>query len=357
MLLDILLPIRCAACGIPGRSFCVRCRDALIRLAPPLCDRCGSPGAWPVRRAPSAAAGGSPCERRAAIVYDATARRFVHAWKERGQRVLAREAAALVAETLARPRAPVLAYVPSDGDRALTRGHRPAEALARELGKVWELPVSPLVRRARSAERQRGLGLQERRRNVRGAFASARASPARVCLVDDVYTSGATVGAAASALRRGGARRVEVVTFAGGPVSDGLLRWRQPPDGGDAMRLEVKGRNVEVNDSIRRYAEDKLDKLEKQLPEPTQIEVELTLETNPSIADDHIAEGTVWAKGTTLRVRERSAGFETSIDQLADKLERQVKRYREKRSRRETGRRANGAGSDDRPSRARSSSG
>ncbi len=113
------------------------------------------------------------------------------------------------------------------------------------------------------------------------------------------------------------------------------------------MRLEVKGRNVEVNDSIRRYAEDKLDKLEKQLPEPTQVEVELTLETNPSIADDHIAEGTVWTKGSTLRVRERSAGFEASIDQLADKLERQVKRYREKRSRRETGRRANGSGPEE----------
>ena len=119
-----------------------------------------------------------------------------------------------MAETLAPPRAPVLAFVPADGDRALRRGHRPAEALARELGRVWELPVAPLVRRVRSAERQRGLGLQERRRNVRGVFASARASPARVCLVDDVYTSGATVGAAASALRRGGARRVEVVTLA-----------------------------------------------------------------------------------------------------------------------------------------------
>jgi putative sigma-54 modulation protein len=109
------------------------------------------------------------------------------------------------------------------------------------------------------------------------------------------------------------------------------------------MRLEVKGRNVEVNDSIRRYAEDKLDKIEKQLPEPTQIEVELAVETNPSIADDHIAEATVWTKGSTLRVRERSVGFETSIDQLVVKLERQVKRYREKRSRRENGRRANGA--------------
>jgi putative sigma-54 modulation protein len=107
------------------------------------------------------------------------------------------------------------------------------------------------------------------------------------------------------------------------------------------MRLEVKGRNVEINDSIRRYAEEKLDRIEKQLPEPTQIEVELTLETNPSIAEDHIAEATVWTKGSTLRVRESSSAFETSIDLLSDKLERQVKRYREKRSRRETGRRAN----------------
>ena len=151
---------------------------------------------------------------RSAIVYDASARRLVHAWKERGQRHLAREAAAIVAETLSRPAAAALAFVPADPDRALKRGHRPAESLARELGRVWELPVQPLVRRARTVERQRGLGLQERRHNVRGAFASARASPQHVCLIDDVYTSGATVGAAATALRQGGARRVEVVTLA-----------------------------------------------------------------------------------------------------------------------------------------------
>jgi putative sigma-54 modulation protein len=108
------------------------------------------------------------------------------------------------------------------------------------------------------------------------------------------------------------------------------------------MRLEVKGRNVEVNDSIRGYAEEKLDRIERQLPEATQIEVELTLETNPSISANHIAEATVWTKGSTLRARESSSSFETSIDQLSDKLVRQVKRYREKRSRRETGRRANG---------------
>jgi predicted amidophosphoribosyltransferase len=74
--------------------------------------------------------------------------------------------------------------------------------------------VLPLLRRTRPAARQRGLALADRRRNVAGAFAPARASPAHVCLVDDVYTSGSTANAAASALRKGGARRVEVVTFA-----------------------------------------------------------------------------------------------------------------------------------------------
>jgi putative sigma-54 modulation protein len=115
------------------------------------------------------------------------------------------------------------------------------------------------------------------------------------------------------------------------------------------MRLEVKGRNVEVNDSIRRYAEEKLDRLERQLPATTQVELELALETNPSIANDHVAEATVWTKGSTLRVRETSTAFESSIDLLSDKLERQVKRYREKRSRREAGRRANGALRDEEP--------
>jgi predicted amidophosphoribosyltransferase len=152
---------------------------------------------------------------RAAILYDASARSLVHAWKENGRRRLAREAAALVAEVLPRPDVAALAFVPSDDDRALWRGHRPAEALAAELGRVWEVPVLTLVRRTRSVrERQRGLGLAARRRNVRGAFGPARTSPPRVCLIDDVYTSGATAAAAASALRKGGARRVEVITLA-----------------------------------------------------------------------------------------------------------------------------------------------
>jgi ComF family protein len=215
VLLDVLLPTRCSACAARGSVFCSGCRDALIRLAPPLCARCGSPGAWPVRRCAECSGRRIAfATARAAIVYDERARCLVHAWKERGLRSLARDAGSLVAETLSRPDVAALTFVPSDRDRSLKRGHRPAESLARELGRIWRLPVAPLVRRSRSVERQRGLGLAERRRNVRDAFAPARASPGRVCLVDDVYTSGATASAAATALRKGGARRVEVVTLA-----------------------------------------------------------------------------------------------------------------------------------------------
>jgi putative sigma-54 modulation protein len=114
------------------------------------------------------------------------------------------------------------------------------------------------------------------------------------------------------------------------------------------MRLEVKGRNVEVSEGLRRYAEEKLGKLGRQLADPTQVELELAVEQNPSIAANHIAEATIWTKGPTLRARESSSAFEASIDQLVAKLERQVKRYREKRSRREAGRRyANGSTPDE----------
>jgi predicted amidophosphoribosyltransferase len=96
----------------------------------------------------------------------------------------------------------------------LIRGHHPAERLANELGRRWDLPVTPLLARTRQIRHQRGLTLAHRRRNVAGAFRPAGKPPTRVALVDDVYTSGATANAAASALRKGGARRVEVVTFA-----------------------------------------------------------------------------------------------------------------------------------------------
>jgi ribosome hibernation promoting factor len=99
------------------------------------------------------------------------------------------------------------------------------------------------------------------------------------------------------------------------------------------VQLRVNGRGVEVSDAIRSYAEKRLRKLERQLPDP-RIELELYSERNPSISDHHVAEATVWTKGPVLRARESSSDARASIDQLVAKLERQATRYREKRKRR-----------------------
>jgi putative sigma-54 modulation protein len=100
------------------------------------------------------------------------------------------------------------------------------------------------------------------------------------------------------------------------------------------MRLQVKGKNVDVSDSIRSYAEQKLRKLDARLHELTVVELELTVERNPSIAQNQVAEATVWTKGPVLRAREASTDMKASIDQLTEKLLRQVSHYRERRSRR-----------------------
>lgn len=140
---------------------------------------------------------------------------LVRAWKERGLRPLALLAAELVVAAVPRPvTADVITYIPPDGDRSLRRGHHPAQRLAHELASRWQLEERSLLRRTRGIAQQTGLSRVERRRNVRGAFAATGNVPANVVLVDDVYTTGATVGAAAAALRAGGARRVDVVTFA-----------------------------------------------------------------------------------------------------------------------------------------------
>jgi predicted amidophosphoribosyltransferase len=215
ILLDLLLPLRCVVCGAPSRAVCESCLAGLRRLGGPRCERCGTPTAWPVARC-------SECQgrrlafasARSAVAYDGGAKALVSAWKEHGLRGLAQDAGALVAEVVPRPRAYTITFVPPDVDRALKRGHHPAESLARALGSRWQLPTTALLERTRPAPPQRGLGLAERRRNVRGSFRAPGRAPARVVLVDDVYTSGATAAAAASALRRAGGRHVEVVTFA-----------------------------------------------------------------------------------------------------------------------------------------------
>jgi predicted amidophosphoribosyltransferase len=148
------------------------------------------------------------------VEYDERVRKIVAAWKERGLRQLARWAAEIVVETVPRPDSACLAFVPGDPDRRLRRGHHAAERLAEALASAWGLGLEPLLVRSRGSPRQRELTRAERRRNVTTAFQAAGRAPASVTLVDDVYTTGSTANAAASMLRKAGARHVEIVTFA-----------------------------------------------------------------------------------------------------------------------------------------------
>lgn len=213
-MLELLFPARCVVCDAPGAPACDACLARLRRIGPPLCERCGAPTAWPVGRC-------SECSgrrvafasARAAVHYDDAARAVVSAWKHRALRGLAAPAAAVVAGALPPPRATLLVPVPADPERRLRRGHHPAAALAAELGRLWGLPVERLLAR-RHAPPQQGLPRALRRRNVAGAFRASGRAPPRVALVDDVYTTGSTASAAASALRRAGAREVHAVTLA-----------------------------------------------------------------------------------------------------------------------------------------------
>lgn len=214
-LLGIVLPRRCGICGCVGTPLCNTCLQRLVRCVPPCCDRCGAPGPWPIRRCAECLGRRLAfASARAALVYDGGARALVTEWKERGRRDLAAVAAELVVAGISRPEVDAITFVPADRDRRLRRGHAPAEALAAGLAAAWSIPAASLLSRRPGIERQRDLPRAKRRANVAHAFSPRGRSPAKVCLVDDVYTTGSTATACATELRRAGARRVEVVCLA-----------------------------------------------------------------------------------------------------------------------------------------------
>ena len=108
------------------------------------------------------------------------------------------------------------------------------------------------------------------------------------------------------------------------------------------MRIEVRGRNLEVTDELRDHVAKRFSRTAQQVSELARLEVELYEERNPSITDRHVAEATLYLKGVTLRAREASPDMLHSIHELAEDIRRQVKRHREKRRGRARSRRAMG---------------
>ncbi len=108
------------------------------------------------------------------------------------------------------------------------------------------------------------------------------------------------------------------------------------------MRIEIRGRNVEVTDELREHVTKRFRRVGQQVSELATLDVELSEERNPSIAENQVADATLRLKGVTLRAREASPEMMHTIHELAEDIRRQVKKHRELRRKRSRTRRAVG---------------
>ena len=214
----LLWPARCLACGETGgggHDLCPPCRAALpwnhaacIRCALPLPASDGRATCGGCMRRPP------PLDLvRSACLYGAPLDRWLPRFKFHHDLAAGRLLAQLLAEACAyAPRPQAVVPVPLHRARLRQRGYDQALELARPLAHAFDLPLRPrLLQRVHPTAPQSELSAAARRRNLRGAFVvdSVAAQPAHVVLVDDVMTTGATLHAAARALRRAGVARVD----------------------------------------------------------------------------------------------------------------------------------------------------
>ena len=237
-LLDLVLPPVCMSCRTPvatPHGLCPTCWSRLRPIERPCCERLGIPFGYDIGEgALSAEAIAAPPvfdRARAAVLYEEVARDIVHGLKYHDRTELAR----LVGRMTARAGreltvdADVIVPLPLHRLRLWTRRFNQAALIAREVGRLSGVPVDlAALSRIRATRPQVGLGEREREENVRGAFRvdphhRAGVAGRRVVLVAAVLTTGATASAATRALRRAGATRVDVLTFArvapGGPIT------------------------------------------------------------------------------------------------------------------------------------------
>lgn len=216
-LLDVVAPVRCVACGVPGDAeLCAACATDVDVLRAPVCGRCGAPITTEAPGCAGCRTFGGFGRARSLVVFAEPARSLTLALKRRGRRPLGRSIGDLLAE-LAHAHGlidgtEVITFVPASG-RARRLGFDHVELVARAMARSLGSPARRLLVRAGDGPRQADVPFTQRRENVRGRFRS-RPTSGRVLLVDDVFTTGATAEACSLALLEAGADEVDVVTWA-----------------------------------------------------------------------------------------------------------------------------------------------
>jgi len=220
----MVFPDRCGACWEECEGpFCETCAESLV-AAPAGCPLCGEPAdeaLLPVvrpRRCARCRERAPPfAKARAPYLHGGALAEAIWRLKYDGCEELARPLA-LLFDGCEVPRSHVVAPVPLHVSRLRERGYDQAALLARAAAQRFGLPCSHLLLRTRPTRAQVGLDRPRREANVRDAFRARRPVPgARICLVDDVLTTGATAAEAARALLLAGAASVEIRTLARAP--------------------------------------------------------------------------------------------------------------------------------------------
>jgi ComF family protein len=222
-LLDFALPPRCAACGAivdQVESFCADCWTQIAFLGDGGCGTCGLPleGTDAATCAACLAQPPRIARTRAAVAYDELSRRLVLSLKYGRKVALARTMARYMAPLLPTGEDRLLVPVPLHRARLWHRGFNQSIIIARALSRRTGAPVAPtLLSRTRRTPPLKGLNARQRRRAVAAAFKvrdTAALEGRTIVLIDDVLTTGATAEACARALRRAGAARVELISWA-----------------------------------------------------------------------------------------------------------------------------------------------
>jgi len=213
---ELLFPTRCAGCDAPGALLCARCEADLPLISPAdACPRCGAPygrllctECWQREWAFSATLSLGEFETSLA--------RAVVLHKDAGERRLAGVLGALLAARVreAWPDWPEgVAFVPATAVALRRRGFDHGRAIAETVASALGVPLLSALERS-AARDQRTLGRSARAANAAGSFSASGPVPCRVLLTDDVFTTGATLDAAASALLVAGAAEVRCATVA-----------------------------------------------------------------------------------------------------------------------------------------------